>query len=191
MVASLVAVTIGPGCQPTEPLIEAGISLSVPATWHPAERTRWMVPGEPLAAWNGPEGSSLVVYRTLPAPGATPGAIAEGLANRLMNLPELKVLAKGTEVLAGQPAARVEVVAPGFGDALAPSGVGMPTAIDGKTLVPTHEVIVGFQRAAGLLYLTCRAPEASYAKIAPDLEAVLGSLRLSADPPPSSSSYSN
>ena len=33
--------------------------------------TTWMVPGVPLRAWSGPDGASLVLYRTLPVPGAS------------------------------------------------------------------------------------------------------------------------
>ncbi len=61
-----------------------------------------MVPGTPLAAWSGPDGSSLVAYRTLP--GASPEMLAEALGNRLENLPGLKLLVKRSETLAGLPA---------------------------------------------------------------------------------------
>jgi hypothetical protein len=115
--------------------------------------------------------------------------ITEALANRLTNLPELKLLARQTETVAGQPAARVEVVAPGTGDALAPSGVGFPIAPEGKTLASTHRVTLGFARSSGPLYLTWHMPEAVHDRIAPDIEAVLKSLKLSADTGPQSSSY--
>ena len=98
------------GCQGTTPLESAGVSLKVPDSWQPADPFRWNVPGTPLAAWSGPEGSSLVVYQTLPDPGATAGSLAEGLANRLANLPELTVSVRRVETLAGQPASRVEVI---------------------------------------------------------------------------------
>ena len=112
-----------------------------------------------------------------------------GLANRLTNLPELKLLVRRTETLAGQPAARVEVVAPGSGAALAPSGVGTPLATEGKSLVPTHQVTVGFARSRGTLFLSWHTPEQAHARIAPDIEAMLESLRLRADTQPSTSSH--
>ena len=49
-------------------------------------------------------------------PGASAEMLAEALGNRLENLPGLKLLVKRTETVAGIPAARVEVVAPGTGD---------------------------------------------------------------------------
>ncbi len=51
--------------------------LTPPSTWRPVEPLTWRVPGVALAAWAGPDGSSLVVYRTLPAPGGTAAMIAE------------------------------------------------------------------------------------------------------------------
>jgi hypothetical protein len=151
-----------------------------------------MVPGRVIAAWQGPEGSSLSVYRALPVPGGgSAEMIAEGLANRLTNLPELKLLVKRTEPLGGVTAGRVEVVAPGFGDALAPSGAGTPVALEGKELIPTHQVTLGIPRAAGPLYLTWHAPESAFARVAPEIEAALHSLRLSADTASSSDSYSD
>jgi len=183
-------VTLGlTGCQPSSPLENAGLSLAVPGAWRPVEPDRWMVPGTPLAAWSGPEGSSLSVYRTLPNPEVTAPMITEALANRLTNLPELKLLVGKTETIAGQPAARVEVLAPGTGAALAPSGVGTPVAPEGETLVPTHQVSIAFARTSGPLYLSWHMPERAHARIAPDIEAVLKSLKLSADVRPPSSSY--
>jgi hypothetical protein len=107
--------------------------------------------------------------------------LAEGLANRLTNLPELKIVAKRTDKIAGEPAARVEVIAPGTGDALAPSGVGTPIAPAGKTLEPTRQVTVGIIRSSGPLFLSWHMPESAHARITPDIEATLGSLKLSAD----------
>src|SRR5206468_6333015 len=60
----VVAVLLVVGCQPAAPLGRSGIELTPPASWQRVEPSAWMVPGEPLAAWSGPEGSSLVVYRT-------------------------------------------------------------------------------------------------------------------------------
>src|SRR5215218_9436653 len=82
------------GCGTAPPLESSGIVLTPPESWSPVERTRVSVPGTPLAAWSGPAGgtASLVVYRALPIPDGTAKALAEGLANRLTNLPGYRVL---------------------------------------------------------------------------------------------------
>ncbi len=177
------------GCQPSTPLQLAGVELRLPDSWRPVEAAHSLVPGTPLSAWRGPDGALLVLYRTLPAPGVSAPMLVEALANRLTNLPELKIVARRTEKVAGQPAARVEVIAPGTGDALAPSGVGTPVATTGKTLEPTRQVTVGIVRSSGPLFLSWTMPESAHARIAPDIEATLGSLKLSADTRPPSYSY--
>jgi hypothetical protein len=175
-----VALILNAGCVPTGPLERDGLTVHPPASWRPIESTTRQVPGVALAAWAGPEGSSLSIYRALPAPGYTPAMIADALANRMENLPELRLLVKRTENVAGTTAARVEVVAPGTGDALAPSGIGTPKAPDGKTLIPTRQVTMGFLRPSGTIYLSWNSPESSYSRIAPEIEATLGSIRFSA-----------
>ena len=152
-------------------------AVHVPASWHPLTAPARQVPGVPLAAWAGPDASSLVIYRELPAPGCTPAMIAEALANRMENLPELRLVAKRTETVAGTTAARVEVIAPGTGNALAPSGIGSPKAPDGKTLIPTRQVTIGFLRPSGTIYFSWNSPESSYSRIAPDIEATRDSIR--------------
>jgi hypothetical protein len=148
-----------------------------------------MTPGSPLAAWSGPGGSSLVVYRTLPTPGGSAAAIVAGLSNRLENLPGLTVRVRRTESVADTTAARVEVVAPGTGDALAPSGTGTPVAPAGKVLVPTHQVTLGFLRPDGTLFIAWHVPETAYAQVEPDIDVTLASLRFTSNGKPSS--YSN
>ncbi len=135
-----------------------------------------MVPGVPLAAWSGPEGSSLVVFRALPVPDGSAAILVEALANRLENLPELQVRDKRTESVGGMTAARVEVVAPGTGDALAASGVGTPIAPPGKTLIRTRQVTLGLARSEATLYLRWHAPESLFERIAPDIRATLDSI---------------
>ena len=93
-IASLHSLAVLPGCSPAAPLERAGIALAPPASWHPERRSTWMVPGTPLAAWSGPDGSSLVIYRTLWVPGGSAEMLAEALGNRLENLPGLKLLVK-------------------------------------------------------------------------------------------------
>jgi hypothetical protein len=184
-----IALTVIGGCRPAGPQAQAGISLSPPASWRPAKPSAGKVPGVPLAAWTGPDGSSLVLYRTLPAPGGSAQMIGDALANRLTNLPELKVVVHRTETVGETTAARVEVVAPGTGDALAPSGTGPPTAAAGKSLVPTREVTLGFQRQNATLFLTWDIPESSYARVADDIKATLESVRFTASESPSFSRY--
>jgi hypothetical protein len=136
-----------------------------------------MVPGRPLAAWSGPHGGSLVLYRTLPVPGGDAASVAEALANRLSNLPDLKVCVRRTEHVVGTTAARVEVIAPGTGDALAPSGTGPPTAPAGKSLVATHQVTLAFVRPDETLHLTWHVPEARFQELTGEIEATISALR--------------
>jgi len=177
------------GCEPAGPLGQAGVELTPPASWRSVKRSAWVVPGVPLAAWSGPDGSSLVLYRTLWVPGGTAEMLSEALGNRLENLPGLRLLVKRTETVDGRHAARVEAVAPGTGGALAASGMGTPLERAGKTLVPTRQVTVGFARPDNTLYLTWHIPESSYERIAPEIEATLESLRFSASGRPSSRGY--
>ena len=163
--------------------------LAPPASWRPVEPTASQVPGVPLAAWTGPDGSSLVLYRTLPAPGGSAKMIAEALANRLENLPELRLVVHRTETVGETTAARVEVVAPGTGDALAPSGTGKPIAPAGKTLIPTREVTLGFHRPDATLFLTWDDPRVVVRRIAPDIKATLETVRFTSSGKPSFYGY--
>ena len=125
--ASLVtALVLAAGCRPAGPLARVGITVSPPASWRQVEPSPGKVAGVPLAAWTGPDGASLVLYRSLPAPGGSAKMIGEALANRLANLPGLTIVVHRTEPVGQVTAARVEVVAPGTGNALAPSGTGTP-----------------------------------------------------------------
>ena len=103
--------------------------------------------------------------------------LVDALANRLENLPGLLVRERRTETVAGTTAARVEVVAPGTGDTLAPSGLGTPVSPEGKSLIPTHQVTLGFVRPQETLYLTWHIPESSYDRIAPEIQTTLESMR--------------
>jgi len=169
------------GCQLAGSAGISGVALTPPTTWKRVEPPAGSVPGLPLAAWSGPEGSSLVIYRTLPMPGGSAAALVEALANRLENLPGLTIRDKRTEALAGATAAWVEVTAPGTGDLLAPSGVGTPIAPRGKTLVPTRQVTIGFVRDDATVFLRWHAPESVHDRIVADFRATLDSLRLTAD----------
>jgi hypothetical protein len=166
------------GCQPSGPLGRSGLQLTPPASWRPVKATTWLTPGLPLGAWSGPSGSSLVVYRTLPIPGGSPAAVARALANRLENLPGLTVHVQRVENLGNVSVARVEVVAAGTGDALAPTGSGTPVVPDGRTLVRTRQVTVVFVRPEATYHLAWHVPEAHYSQIEPDIRTVLESVHL-------------
>lgn len=154
-----------------------GLTLQPPAGWQPTTAEGQPVPGVPLAAWTGPQGARLVVYRTLPNPGGTPASAAKELATRLANLPELKVLSQRVESYGGYEAGRVEAVAPGSGSALAPSGTGTPVSLDDQKLVPTRLVSVAFVRPGGTLWATWYYPDAAHDVLGPQVEATLRSLQ--------------
>ena len=190
MVRSLVVALAGlSGCERAEPLARAGITLAPPASWRPVKPDASKAPGVTLAAWTGPDGSSLIVYRTLPAPGGSAKMIEVALANRLASLPSLELVAHRTETIGEMTAARVEVIAPGTGDALAPTGTGTPIAPPGKTLFPTREVTLGFHRPDATLFLTWDVPESSYARVAGDIKATLESVRFTSRGNPSFYGY--
>jgi hypothetical protein len=161
-----IALALISGCRPAGPLARAGISVTPPASWRPAQPSASKIPGVSLAAWTGPDGSSLVLYRTLPAPGGSAKMIGEALANRLSNLPGLKLVVHRMETVAGTP--------------IAPAG---------KSLLPTREVTLGFHRPDATLFLTWNIPESSYGRLAPEIDATLESVRFAARGTPSFSGY--
>jgi hypothetical protein len=170
----------GAGCSSAGPLERSGVTLHVPGEFHarPLRGGEYAVPGKAVAAWQGPTHSSLVVYTALPVPDGTPASYAEGLANRLENLPGVKVVSRGVATIAGVEAARVEVVAPGTGDAVTPSGAGTPVNPSGGELIPTRVVYLAFLRPADTLCLLLRAPEAELAGVQPKWDAILKSLKI-------------
>lgn len=162
------------GCSAGEPLERAGVTLKPPEGWQAVAAATWPVPGTPLAAWSGPGGSSLVAYRGLPVPEGRPESVALALVYRLENNPGLRVVARSTVKLGSLDAARVDVVAPGTGDALAPVGRGSPLAEGGKALRPTRCVVVTAVRPADTLTLVWHAPEADAAALESQVRATLG-----------------
>ncbi len=166
------------GCEPSSPSAQAGLTYTLPTTWQPAPLTKWAMPGTPISAWSGPHGSSLVVYKALPIPGGTASIVVESLLHRLENLPDLKVISHQVETVGNAEAAHVEVVAPGLGDALAPSGIGKVVAPEGRTLVPTRRVMIGFSRPADTLFLVWHSPESANDAIHEEIKSVLKSLRV-------------
>lgn len=166
------------GCGPRGGPEAEGLVIRPPASWHTADPAKYPQPGSTVAAWTGPQGSTLVAYSALPIPNGTPGAMAEDLANRLTNLPGVRVLDKHTQTCAGREAAYVEVSAPGTGGALAPSGTGVPVAPKGQTLVPTRRISVGFPREADTLWLVWHYPESAKSEVEQDMRATLASLKV-------------
>ena len=156
-------------------------SQSAPLWVEKVESTRWRVPGIALAAWNSPEGSSLVVYRTLPVPGGTPDSIAEALVNRMENLPGVEIREFRTESVGG-------IVAAGRarrpGDRRCPGsqrGRVVRGARRGKHYVPTRQVTLGFFTEDRTIYLRWHLPDSLHDRIAPDIRATIESLRIAAD----------
>lgn len=173
-----------PACEPSSTAVGFTSRLKLPDGWNRVDREAWKAPGRRLTAWSGPLGSSLVVYRTVPDPHGSAEQTVESIANRLANLPGFTVVSRRVETVAGVPAARVEVVAPGTGTEIAPTGLGLPAS--GPDLVPTREITIGFPRPDGSLFLVWRMPESAHEKLAPAIESILASLTL---PPRSSSDY--
>lgn len=179
------------GCEPGEPLQQAGVKVAVGKFWQPMGANHWKVPGQALAAWSGPQDSSFVIYQTMPVPGVPSSEVlSAALVNRLTNLPSLQILDHKPLTVGGIPAARIELVAQGFGDAIAPSGAGVPVSVDGKSLRPTRQTTVVISRRSSPLYLTWHAPESSWPEIAPEIDAILGKISLGPDSAPRTSSYS-
>ncbi len=185
----VIALSTISGCQRGDRLESAGITLAPPGSWQRVDRLSYMVPGEPLAAWAGPDGASLVVYRTLWMPAGTAEMLAEALGNRLENLPGAKLLVKRTETAGGLTAARVELVAPGSGSAVAASGLGAPVEQPGKTLIPTRAITLGFARNDDTIYITWNLPDSLFERVAPEIQASIDSLRLSPGGPPKPLGY--
>lgn len=122
-----------------------------------------------------------MVSRSLAIPGGSAESSGKALVTRLANLPGLKVVEHRSMTVEGRPAARVEVVAPGTGDRLAPSGTGEPLLPNGQALVPTRRVVVIVPRKLDTIALTWHAPESAAGALAPTIDATLGTIRLGPD----------
>jgi hypothetical protein len=188
-VAAATLLLVASGCERPSLRDRAVPEIKLSEGWKPVDRSTWLAPGARLAAWSGPEGSSLTIYRKLPIPGGTAEQIVESMANRLTHLPGFEVLERRVETIAGVPAARVEVVAPGTGSEIAPSSVNKATAPEGTTLAPTREITIGFPRRDGTLFLAWRMPESARAVVAPQVDSALATLALPPDEAPATSSY--
>lgn len=177
--ALLVACT---GCRSRSSALEdAGISFRPPSAWKPAPPGEFKVPGTTLAAWRGPEGSAMVLFRTLPDPDGDAEAAKTELTNRITNLPGFRVEGGRVVELGGRKAARVEIVGPGTGDALAATGTGTPTVPAGKSVVPTHWTAVVLPGPRGTIRLACYYPESARAAVVPAVDEAIAGLRVQAD----------
>jgi len=176
----LLGLGIGPvgGCAPADPLARAGLDVRPGAGWRRVAASTWVVPGRPLAAWSGPGGSSLVAYGSPPTPGLDAASVGRGVVQRLENLPGVRVVGSEGLMVDGRAAARVELTAPGTGDALAPSGTGVAVAPAGKTLRPTRRVLVVVPRPADTLSLVWHAPDDRPGALAAEVGATLKALKV-------------
>lgn len=161
------------GCSPdASPSARSGVGLSPPTGWNRVEPDAWPVPGTPLAAWRGPAGASLVAYRTLLVPGASAQGQADELAHRMTNLPGVRVLDRRVASVGGFAAARVELVGPGDGSTLAPSGTGVPMRA-GTPLVPTRRLVMIVPRGGDTIQFVWHARDDAFKTIGPAIEATL------------------
>jgi hypothetical protein len=167
------------GCGSSATLDALGISGLAPSgSWKPADPASFVVPGRAIAAWTGPEGSSLVVYRALPAPRTDAEGLVREMTTRMENLPDLRVIKAGVRTVAGVSAAWVEIVAPGTGDALAPSGLGKPIAPEGKRLVPTRRVAIGIAGRDQIVWFLWHSPESAASSLATEVDAAVAKLTI-------------
>ena len=153
---SVVAVLFA-GCSAVDPLDAAGVGITPPSGWQADSGRLIPVPGERLAGWAGPDGS-LSVYRTLPVPGGTARALAMESTTRQENLPEWRIVSATTAKLADREASRVEVVAPGDGRSLAPTGLGHPMYESGIAPRATRRISLGLPRASDTLWIVWHEP---------------------------------
>jgi hypothetical protein len=161
------------GCAGGEPPGAEFARARPPEGWRSADPAEFTVPGEALAAWRGPEGGTLVAFRSLPSLSPSPTSLAEEEANRLRNLPGLKVEPPRAVEVGGRPAARVEAVGPGTGGALASSGAGTPVAPEGEALEPTHRLALGRPGPRGTYWLLWHYPERARAALEPQVAATI------------------
>ncbi len=179
--------SIASGCGSNANLAGIGFSGLHPSTsWTAADPRSFVLPGRAIAAWRSAEGGSLVVLQGLAAPRTDAAGLASELTTRLENLPELRIIKSHQRLVGGVPSAVVEIVAPGTGDSLAPSGLGRPIAANDQVLVPTRRISVGIPGRDRTVWLIWHAPESAAATLSSEVESVLDGLRI--NNPPSSSS---
>jgi hypothetical protein len=177
--ASILLVSLPLACAPAGP---ARPIVSPPKGWTPigAKSRPLVAPGRMIAGWDGPGGSSLCVYSTLPITRPDPEALVVELATRLTNMPGLRVARREVVKLGETPAALVEVVAPGDGRSLAPTGLGKPQYGDGRAQRPTRQRSYTIPAAGETIVLAWHSPEEISASIEADVAATLATLSLPA-----------
>ena len=176
-----VIMTIGAtvsGCGAPSPRDLAGYELTLPVGWRQTDADRYLVPGKALEAWEGPEGASLAIFETLPIPNATTESLLEETANRWVNLPEWSIADREMAQVGGAKVGRIEVVAPGSGDSLAPTGQGKAIDPKGRPLKPTRRLAVLIPLPDRTLYLFFHAPENAAQSLQPQWSEILASLKL-------------
>lgn len=184
LIASL---SVSTGCGSYATLGGIGLTGLQPSkSWTVADPASFVVPGRAIAAWRSPEGGSLVVVLGLAAPRTDASGLASELTTRLENLPELRIVKSSQRSVGGVQAAIIEVVAPGSGDALAPSGLGRPVAVTDQPLIPTRRISVGIPGRNRTVWLIWHAPESTASSLSREVDSVLD--RLVINDPPSSSS---
>jgi hypothetical protein len=176
----LLATGLAAGCAGSGPPGGDLARIRPPEGWQKADPAAFTVPGTPLAAWRGPAGSTLVLYRSLPSLSPSASSLAEEETNRLRNLPSIADEPPRTVSVGGRFAAHVEAVGPGTGDALAPSGAGTPVAPEGRPLVPTRRLALGRPTPEGTYWLLWHYPEGARGRIEPQIGATVASI----DPSP-------
>lgn len=179
--------------------------LDVPDGWIPTELSTYTVPGDPIAAWRGPEDASLVVYATMPAPGATPEVLSTIETNRFRAYPgATDIQGSVVRLTSGVEAARFEVVAAGRAGLLAPPVTGIARTVgstdepdpetgnaggesastqgvgDGS-LIRLRRVSLAIPEAGRVLWVAWHFPDASRDEFLPQIERMIESLRLSGD----------
>ncbi len=173
------------GCGAPEP----SVTLQPPAGWHTIPLHAVPVPGQALRAWAGPSDATLVLYRTLPAPGATAVSVVSALANRLENLPGIKLLKQEPADFGSLRGMRLDVDGLGYGGRMAASSTGTFDIDQTGQLAPTREVTVAAVLQSGVYYLTWHTKTEHAAQLEPDIKATLERVRIGADPDPAT--YSN
>ncbi|GIW88827.1 MAG: hypothetical protein KatS3mg108_3151 [Isosphaeraceae bacterium] len=167
-------VSLATGCLPRSGYSTTALvaGVPVPEGWSPTAMGP-EVPGVRLGSWTGPEGASLVLYRTLAIPDPDPVALGLELANRLTNLPEARVLRTETHNGPAGAFALVEVVAPGDGSRLAPSGLGQPRLDSGTPPIPTRQLTAGYPGPTQTVWLVAHYPDAVHARLGPVVEQIV------------------
>ena len=179
--------SLASGCGSNANLAGIGLSGLRPSkSWAAADPSSFVVPGRAIAAWRSSDGGSLVVLRALAAPRTDAAGLASEMTTRLENLPELRIVKSSGRFVGGVQSAIIEIVAPGTGDAIAPSGLGRPIGADDRPLIPTRRIAVGIPGRNQTVWLIWHAPESAAASLSSEVDSVLDGLRIDDPPPPSS-----